>query len=115
LARFLPRNQLPGENEKNASAGPQLQLLVAKLRIPSALRSLDRAFFSFSPASGTNGAQKRAKAHIPGPLQDHARVSFIVSAFPACALARLIHPGRGTIHRAPPLAAGVADTAVPYP
>jgi len=79
LARFLHRNQLSGEREKNALAGSQLQLLVPKLRMPSALRSLDKAFFSFSPAFGTHGAQKRAKAHIPGLLQDDARVSFIVS------------------------------------
>jgi len=67
LARFLHRKQLPGEKEKNALAG----------HMPNALRSLHKAFFSFSPALGTHGAQKRAKAHIPGLLQDHAGVSFI--------------------------------------
>jgi len=67
LARFLHRNQLPGEKEKNALAGCQLRLLVPKSRIPSALCPLDKAFFSFSPASGTHGAQKRAKAHPPLP------------------------------------------------
>jgi len=44
----------------------------------NALRPFGKAFFSFSPASGTHGAQKRAKAHIPGLLQDHAWVSFLV-------------------------------------
>ncbi len=34
-------------------------------RAPSALRSFGKAFFSFSPALGTHGAQKRAKAHAP--------------------------------------------------
>jgi len=67
LARFLHRKQLPGEREKNALAGCQLRLLVPKSRIPSALCPLDKAFFSFSPALGTHGAQKRAKAHPPPP------------------------------------------------
>ena len=53
--------------------------------MPNALRSLGKAFFPFSPASGTHGAQKRAKAHRPCLLQDHARVSFMVSSFLACA------------------------------
>jgi len=79
LARFLHRKRLPGEKEKNA-------LVAAKRSRTNALRSLDKAFFSFSPALGTHGAQKRAKAHVPGLLQDHARVSFIVSGFPACAV-----------------------------
>jgi len=52
-------------------------------RAPAVYRPLAKAFFSFSPASGTHGAQERAKAHSPGPLQDHAGVSFIVSGFPA--------------------------------
>jgi len=85
LARFLHRKQLPGEKEKNALAGCPLRPLVTKLRpMPSALRSLGKAFFPFSPALGTHGAQKRAKAHIPGLLQDRPRVSFVVSGFPAC-------------------------------
>jgi len=46
---------------------------------------LTKHSFSFSPALGTHGAQKRAKAHIPGLVQDHARVSLIVSGFPTCA------------------------------
>jgi len=75
LARFLHRKQLPGEKEKNP-----------KLHMPKALRSLDKAFFPFSPALETHGAQKRAKAHISGLLQDRGRVSFMVSGFPACAL-----------------------------
>jgi len=77
LARFLHRKQLPGEKEKNALAGCRLRPLGPKLHMPNALRSLHKAFFSFSPALGTHGAQKRAKAHIPGLLQDHAGVSFI--------------------------------------
>jgi len=48
---------------------------------PSALRFLGKAFFSFSPALETHGAQKRAKAHSPRPFQAHARVSFMVSGF----------------------------------
>ena len=59
--------------------------LVPKLHMPNALRSLDKAFFPFSPASGTHGAQKRAKAHSPGPFQGYARVSFLVSGLQACA------------------------------
>jgi len=39
LARFLHRNQLPGEKEKNASAGSQLRLLVPKSRIPKGFMS----------------------------------------------------------------------------
>jgi len=77
LARFLCRKQLPGEKEKNALAGCRVRPLGPKLHMPNALRCLDKAFFSFSPALGTHGAQKRAKAHIPGLLQDHAGVSFI--------------------------------------
>jgi len=64
LARFLHRKQLPGEKEKNALAGCRLRPLVPKPpSMPSALRSLGKAFFSFSPALGTPCAQKRAKAH----------------------------------------------------
>jgi len=95
LARFLHRNQLPGEKEKNGLAGCPLRPLVPKLLMPNALRFVGKAFFSFSSASGTHGAQKRAKAHSPGLLQDHARVSFRLSSlggsflggtgFPACA------------------------------
>jgi len=81
LARFLHRNQLPGEKEKNALAGRQPRPVVPEPRAPSALRPFGKAFFSFSPALGTHGAQKRAKAH--SPLQDHARASFTVSGFPA--------------------------------
>ncbi len=81
LARFLHRKRLPGEKEKNALAGCRLRPLVPKLHMPNALRSLDKAFFPFSPASGTHGAQKRAKTHSPALLRDHARVSFIVSGF----------------------------------
>jgi len=84
LARFLPRDHLPAEKEKNALAGCRLRPLAMKLHMPNALRSLDKAFFPFSPALGTHGAQKRAKAHSPGLLQDHARVSFIVPGFPTC-------------------------------
>ena len=69
LGRFLQRKQLPGENEKNALAGARLRLLVPKRRKANALRRLGKAFFSFSPASGTHGAQKRAKAHSPGPFR----------------------------------------------
>jgi len=65
LARFLHRNHRPGEKEKNALAGCRLRPLIPKLHMPNALRSLDKAFFSFSPALGTHGAQKRAKAHAP--------------------------------------------------
>jgi len=65
LARFLHRNQLPGEKEKNALAGTRLRFLAPKRRRANALRSLGKAFFSFSPAFGTHGAQKRAKAHAP--------------------------------------------------
>jgi len=83
LARFLHRNQLPGEKEKNALAGCQLPLVVPKLRISNAPHSLDKAFFSFSPALGTHGAQKRARAHSPGPFQANAPVSFMVSGVPA--------------------------------
>ena len=68
LARFLHRKQLPGEKEKNALAGCRLRPLVPKLHMPDALRSPDKAFFPFSPAQGTHGAQKRAKARIPGFL-----------------------------------------------
>ncbi len=69
LARFLHRNELPGEKEKNALAGTRLRLFVWKPRGANALCSLGKAFFSFSPALGTHGAQKRAKAHIPGPFK----------------------------------------------
>ena len=62
LARFLHRNQLPGEKEKNVLAASQPRPAVAKPRAPSALRSFGKAFFSFSRALGTHGAQKRAKA-----------------------------------------------------
>ena len=82
LARFLDRNQLPGEKEKNALAGCRLSLAAPIHRAPNALRPLGKAFFSFSPALGTHGAQKRAKAHRPGPFQGYARVSFILSGFP---------------------------------
>jgi len=85
LARFLHRNQLPAEKEKNASTGCQFRLVAPKRRRPTAFRPLGKAFFSFSPASGTHGAQKRAKAHVPGLFPVHARFSFIVSGFPACA------------------------------
>jgi len=85
LARFLHRKQLPGEKEKNALAGCQFRLVAPKRRSPSAFRPLGKAFFPFSPALGTHGAQKRAKAHSPGLLQGHKRVPFIVSGFPACA------------------------------
>jgi len=79
LARFLHRNELSGEKEKNALAGTRLRLLVPKRRRANALRSLGKAFFSFSPALETHGAQKRAKAHSPRPFQGYARVSFVVS------------------------------------
>ncbi len=65
LARFLRRQQLPGEKEKNALAGARLQLLVPQPRRGNALPSPGKAFFSFSPAFGTRGAQKRARAHAP--------------------------------------------------
>jgi len=65
LARFLHRNQLPGEKEKNALAGSQLRLLIAKRVAASVLLCFGKAFFSFSPAFGTHGAKKRAKAHAP--------------------------------------------------
>ena len=84
LARFLQRKQLPGEKEKNVLAGCQPRPVVPKAYRPNAFRPLAKAFFSFSPALETHGAQKRAKAHSPGLLQDHARVSFIVSGFLAC-------------------------------
>ena len=104
LARFLHRKQLPGEKEMNALAGCQLRPLVPKARIPNAFCPLDRAFFSFSPALGTHGAQERAKAHSPGSFKAHPRVSFIVSGFPACAprAASLVARGHGS---AVPLAA----------
>ena len=62
LARFLHRNQLPGEKEKNVLAACQLRPIVPKPHMPNGLRPLGKAFFSFSPALGTHGAQKRAKA-----------------------------------------------------
>jgi len=62
LARFLHRKQLPGEKEKNALAGTRPRLLAPKRRRATASRSFGKAFFSFSPALGTRGAQKRAKA-----------------------------------------------------
>jgi len=62
LARFLRRKELPGEKEKNALAGCPPRPVVPKLQMPNALCPLDKAFFSFSPALGTHGAQKRAKA-----------------------------------------------------
>jgi len=85
LARFLHRKESPGEKEKNALAGCQLRPPVPKFHMPNAPRSLDKAFFPFSLALEAHGAQKRAKAHSPGLLQQHARVSFMVSGFPACA------------------------------
>jgi len=63
LARFLHRNQLPGEKEKNALAGCPSRPVVPKVHIANALRPRDKAFFPFSPASRAHGAQKRAKAH----------------------------------------------------
>jgi len=66
LARFLRRNQLPGEKEKNALAACQPRPAVAKRRRPNAFRALGKAFFSFSPALETHGAQERAKAHAAG-------------------------------------------------
>ena len=68
LTRFLHRNELPGAKEKNVLAGTRLRLLVPKRRKANALRCLAKAFFSFSPAFGTHGAQKRAKAHAPKPI-----------------------------------------------
>jgi len=68
-ARFLHRKQLPGEKEKNALAGCQLSLVAPIHRAPNGLRPLESAFFSFSPALETHGAQKRAKAHSPGPFK----------------------------------------------
>jgi len=79
LARFSHRKQLPGEKEKNALAGCRHRPAVPESRAPSALRSFGKAFFPFSPALETHGAQKGAKAHSPGLLRDHARVSFMVS------------------------------------
>jgi len=71
LARFLHRKQLPGEKEKNALAAGRLRAAVPKSRTPSALRLFGKAFFSFSPALGTHGAQKRAKAR--GHFHDAGR------------------------------------------
>jgi len=65
LARFLHRKQLPGEKEKNGLAGCQFSPVAPNDRAPHALRPLERAFFSFSPALKTHGAQERAKAHSP--------------------------------------------------
>ena len=90
LARFLHRKRLPGRKEKNASVACQGGLVVPNLRIAKPLRRFDKAFFSFSPVLEIHGAQKRAKAHSPGPLRDHAPVSFVLLAFPACARARTI-------------------------
>ena len=101
LTRFLHRNELRGEKEKNVLAGTRLRLLVPKRHKANALRCLAKAFFSFSPAFGTHGAQKRAKAHIPGLLRDHAGVSFMVSGFPACA-ARVLEPQMNAASRGPP-------------
>jgi len=61
--------------------------------MPKALRPLGKAFFSFSPALETHGAQKRAKAHRPGPIQGYPRVSFIPSGFVACVAPTPIRPG----------------------
>ena len=72
LARFLHRKQLPGEKEKNVLAGGQSRRAVPKRRAPSALRSFGKAFFSFSPAFGTHGAQKRAKAQAPRSISKPA-------------------------------------------
>jgi len=79
LARFLHRDQFPGEKEKSALAGCQLSLMAPNRGAPNALRPLQRAFFSFSPASETHGAQRRATAHSPGLLQAHARHSLRLS------------------------------------
>ncbi len=72
LARFLRRNELPGAKEKNVLAGTRVRLLVPKRRKANALRCLAKAFFSFSPAFGTHGAQKRAKAQAPRSISKPA-------------------------------------------
>ena len=66
MARFLHRNQLSGEKEKNALGAGQSRPVVTKHRGLSALGALGRAFFSFSPALEAYGAEKRAKA-APAP------------------------------------------------
>jgi len=68
LARFLHRKQLPGEKEKNALARCQPRPVVPRPRRPSALRPFGKAFFSFSPPSGSHDAKKRAKAHTPNSI-----------------------------------------------
>jgi len=122
LARFLHRKQLPGEKEKNVLAGCQPRPVVPKAYRPNAFRPLAKGFFSFSPALETHGAQKRAKAHSPGLLQDHARVSFIVSGFPAysCLSGGTGFQACGTRGETPRLQdrllmAPAAGTAVPCP
>ena len=84
LARFLHRNQLPGETEKNALAACQLRSSFQSPRTGDALRLLGKAFFSVSPALETHGAQKRARAHSPGPFQGYTRLSFTLSSYAAC-------------------------------
>ena len=102
LARFLHRKKLPGEKEKNALAGCQPRPVVPKPHMPNALRPLGKAFFSFSPALETHGAQKRAKAHSPGPFQGYPQVSFILSGFLACAKQPRKHSLERLCHHASP-------------
>jgi len=73
LARFLHRNQLPGEKEKNALAGCQLRLVTLKPCTPNAMCPFHKAFFSFSPALETHGAEKRAKAHAKRRYEEEER------------------------------------------
>ncbi len=94
LARFLHRNHRPGEKEKNALAGCQPPTCRSEALHSERFGPHEKAFFSFSPASGTNGAQKRAKASGPGPFQNRPRLSRIVSGFPAFAVSR----GAGVTH-----------------
>ena len=72
LARFLHRNQLPGEKERNAPAARKDQFVVPRGYSLMALCSPWKAFFSFSPALGnprcTKACQSPARPSLLGSL-----------------------------------------------
>ncbi len=69
----MPRLAADSDSSLRSAAGRPPSVLLTKHSLPSRLH--------WEP----DGAQKRAKAHIPGLFRVHARFSFIVSGFPTCA------------------------------
>jgi len=78
-------------------------LLNLKRRMANASRSLGKAFFSFSPAFGTHGAQKRAKAHAPQSISRQAGASCTGARSPTCTPCRRVTtPARRRLARGRP-------------